>query len=239
MKTGIIFIGLLLVMGGASAAFACECDRNGPPCESYFESDSVFVGTVRTISPEPQSSRRLVRVAFENIEGPDGRSLPALSVLTSDTEAECGYPFRAGERYVVYANRQAGRTDLHVTLCSRTQQLSTAKADVEFFQTLSQASQGSRVYGTISRSPADAASATEPAPIAGASVTLRGPEGTFGTKTAGDGRFDIRAIPPGKYELTVVDAPGSTTGTMQRSLELRHPHACVAADFAFPPDARR
>ena len=241
MKKGFAFLGFFLAMFGGSDAFACECVPNGPPCQSYFEFDRVFVGTVRSISPDTQPSPgRMLRVEFADVESADGKAQPTVSVLTADTAAECGYAFRTGERYVVYANREDAKGDLHVVLCSRTQPLASASEDLQYFQTLSSPSKGAHVYGTIARSHgAVVSSATEPAPILSVSVTLRGPGGSFGTRTAGDGRFDIHAIPPGKYELTAIAVPGSTGGTMRRSLELKHPHACFVADFAFPPDTGR
>ena len=240
MKKGFALLGFFIVAFSGSDAFACECIPNGPPCQSYVE-DSVFVGTVRSISVDPlPSPRRMLRVEFADVQSPSGRTLPVLSVLTAENDAECGYAFRTGQRYVVYANREDTKADLHVVLCSRTQPLASAAADLQYFQTLSSPSNGAHVYGTIARSRGDVVNgATERAPILGASVTLRGPGGTFGTRTAGDGRFDIHAIPPGKYELTAIGLPGSTAGTMRRSLELRHPHACFVADVAFPPDTGR
>ncbi|HZN26160.1 MAG TPA: carboxypeptidase-like regulatory domain-containing protein [Burkholderiales bacterium] len=175
---------------------------------------------------------------FADVQSADGRKQPAVSVLTPDNDGECGYAFRTGERYVVYANRTDGGNDLRVLSCSRTQTLASASADLQYFHTLSTRSEGSHVYGTIVRPQTDPATgATQLAPISGASLTLRGPRGKFDTKTGTDGRYDVFAIPPGKYELTAA-APG-VIGAMQQSFELRHSHACFVADFAFPATTPR
>ena len=236
-----VLTGLFLITCGAPDLFACDCNPNGPPCQSYFEVDSVFVGTVRSISPDPKPSlTRMLRVEFADVQSANGQKQPAVSVLTPDNDAECGYAFRTGERYVVYANRKDGGNDFQVVSCSRTQPFATASEDRQYFQTLSSPSKGSHVYGTIVRPQTDLATgATQLAPIAGVSLTLRGPRGTFDAKTGSDGRYDLAAIPPGRYELTALAAPALTGDAMHQSIELEHSHACVVADFAFPPATRR
>ena len=232
-----VVTGLFLITGGAADLFACDCNQNGPPCQSYFEADSVFLGTVRSISAAPQPSLpQMLRVEFADVQSGDGRRQPVVSVLTPDNDAECGYPFRMGERYVVYGNRKGGGNDLQVVSCSRTQPLASAAADLNYFQTLSTRSEGAHVFGTIVRTQSDLATgATQLTPIARASLTLEGPRGTVNTSTGTDGRYDMLALPPGRYELTVVAVPGRTGDVMHRSFELQDSHACFVADFAFPP----
>jgi hypothetical protein len=182
----------------------------------------------------------MLRVEFADVQSANGRKQPVVSVLTPDNDAECGYAFRMGERYVVYANRKNGGNNLQVVLCSRTQPFASAAEDLQYFQTLSSPSEGSRVYGTIARPQTDLVTgATRLAPIQGVSLTLRGPRGTFDTKTGTDGLYSVFAIPPGRYDLTAVAPPGLAVDTMHRSLELRHSHACFVADFAFPPTTPR
>jgi hypothetical protein len=234
-----VLTGLFLITVGAPDVFACDCNPNGPPCQSYFEVDSVFVGTVRSISaaPEPLLTGML-RVEFADVQSANGQKQPVVSVLTADNDAECGYGFRTGERYVVYANRKDGGNDFQVVSCSRTQPFATASEDRQYFQTLSSPSEGSHVYGTIVRPQTDLSTgAAQLAPTVSGSLTLRGPRGTFHAKTGNDGRYDVFAIPPGKYELTAVAGPG--LDAMHRSVELKHSHACVVADFAFPPATAR
>jgi hypothetical protein len=182
----------------------------------------------------------MLRVEFSDVQSATGLKQPVISVLTPDNDAECGYAFRTGERYVVYANRKVGGNDFLVLSCSRTQSFASASEDRQYFQALSSPSEGAHVYGTIVRPQTDLATgATKLAPIVGMSLTLRGPRGTFNAKTGSDGRYDLVAIPPGGYELTAVAEPVTAGNAVHRSLELKHSHACFVADFAFPPTTPR
>lgn len=42
-----------LLAAGVGDASACSCQPSGPPCQNYFQSDAVFIGTVRSITPAP------------------------------------------------------------------------------------------------------------------------------------------------------------------------------------------
>ena len=56
-------------------------------------------------------------------KGPEQKTL---EVETADSESICGYPFRSGERYLVYAGE-----DMPVGLCGETKPLSESSADLE------------------------------------------------------------------------------------------------------------
>ena len=53
-------------------------------------------------------------------------------MLTAGSGPACGYGFKPGERYLVYANRKG--TELVTGICSRTRPLADATEDLEFFQ---------------------------------------------------------------------------------------------------------
>src|SRR4029453_16256260 len=40
---------IVLCAGAPRTATACSCVRRGPPCQEYFQSDAMFVGTVEAI----------------------------------------------------------------------------------------------------------------------------------------------------------------------------------------------
>jgi hypothetical protein len=100
---------LALVLIAPRAASACSCEPSGPPCQAYFNSDAVFVATVRSIEVrevaddgiERMTRRKLVRFSIERAaRGVQGSEI---EVWTGMFEGDCGYGFKIGRRYVVYA----------------------------------------------------------------------------------------------------------------------------------------
>ena len=78
---------------------ACSCEPSGPPCQAYFNSDAVFVATVRSIEVravaheriEGMITRKLVRLSIERAaRGVQGSEI---EVWTGMFEGDCGYGF--------------------------------------------------------------------------------------------------------------------------------------------------
>jgi hypothetical protein len=105
--------GLLLMT--AVTAFACKFDPNipPPPC------DALFAGTVTsmTVVTNGYALRRLV--TFHVIETWKGTNTVTQSVLTGLGGGDCGYPFKLGEDYVVYALTHAGNLHTDIALPTR------------------------------------------------------------------------------------------------------------------------
>ena len=142
---------LLILSVHTNPASACSCISSGPPCQGYFQVDAVFAGAVTVISeidgpPDLPYPRRLVRFAVER--GFRGVDAATAEAVTGMGGGDCGYPFKTGERYLVYAYRnQEGR--LATGICSRTRPLAEADEDLAFIQGLRTAPSGARVSGTI------------------------------------------------------------------------------------------
>src|SRR5690349_13953549 len=106
---------VVLALAPGSQAFACSCEASGPPCQNAFRVDAVFAGTVRSISPLPDDRPplppgemripRTVRVEFDAVVSFRGIQASNVSVLTAGSGPACGYRFKEGERYLVYASR--------------------------------------------------------------------------------------------------------------------------------------
>jgi hypothetical protein len=159
-RVGLIALSLL-TLGFGRDAWACSCASSGPPCQGAFQVDAIFAGTVRSISPLPDDDLpplrpgearmpRTVRVDFAEVHGFRWLQAATVSVLTAGSGPACGYAFKKGERYLVYARRQPDGKELVTGICSRTRLLAEADEDLRFLQTLSDSSRaGARVYGTI------------------------------------------------------------------------------------------
>ncbi len=71
----------VLVLAVARDADACSCVESGPPCQSFFQVQAVFTGTVKRVTPAERTSTGPdeVRVEFE-----DGTPAAGVTVLLGD-----------------------------------------------------------------------------------------------------------------------------------------------------------
>jgi hypothetical protein len=174
------------------------------------------------------------------VEGFLGMQAASVSVVTPGSGPACGYEFKRGERYLVYATRAADGTGLVTGLCSRTKPLADAAEDLRFIQTLSGPSPGrARVYGTITHWERDLATGEghEYGPVADVIVSVRNVATSFDAATDARGRYEV-AVPPGKYEVTAMPPPAFSSRYLQRTVELRDARACFVADFGVRFDGR-
>jgi hypothetical protein len=135
-------------------AHACSCLRPGTPCESYGSAAAVFVGTPISVREADRSNQKdvdwtpkafkfSVEQSYLGVEGTE------IEVFTGRGGGDCGYGFRIGERYLVYASNYQNR--LTTGICSRTTPFSKATDDLAFLGTLSSATPGATIYGQVVR----------------------------------------------------------------------------------------
>jgi hypothetical protein len=254
MRVSRLLIGLttlaVLSLTPARDASACSCPSPGPPCQNTFQVDAVFAGTVLSISALPDEGPPLrpgefripqaLRVEFAAVEAFRGVQGPSLSVLTAGSGPACGYAFKKGERYLVYASRNRNGSGFVTGLCSRTRRLADADDDLRFLQTLSApgATRG-RVYGTINHWERDLATG-EPrrhGPVPDVHVSVRGSSSAFEALSDARGHYEV-TVPPGTYEVTALPPAGFSTRYLRETLELRDARACFVADFSVQFDGR-
>lgn len=250
MKRLLIVAATVLASLGAEDALACSCASSGPPCQGTFTADAVFVGTVQSITPIPADGPPLrpdehrfpkeLHIAFEAVTPFRGVKGHAVTVSTASSGPACGYQFKEGERYLVYAHHRSGAPEFVVSLCSRTRLLAEAAEDLQFLQTLSSVrAEHARVYGTVRHLELDLAAERirEVARAAQVLVSVRSGDRTFDVLTDDEGRYDVN-VPPGTYEVMVFPPPGFSTKYLQQTVELRESGACHVADFGVRSDSR-
>jgi len=111
---------------------ACSCLPPSSPKVSLEEANAVFAGKVIDIDTPNGISiggADPVRVIFEVSEIWKGSDFKTVTITTARDSTSCGYPFRKGEEYIVYAYSEGG--ELSTNLCSRTNLLANAKEDLE------------------------------------------------------------------------------------------------------------
>lgn len=135
-KTTIIILLLAFMLMSnllPSTSYACSCVQPGTVHESLEESNAVFSGKVVEIVDENEkkfnkSSADLLAVRFEVEETWKGVTQTQVIVYTARDSASCGFEFALNDEYLVYAKEIKGQ--LEVSLCSRTNSLEAANADI-------------------------------------------------------------------------------------------------------------
>ena len=250
MRVAQLLIGCVaFTLAAGNDAFACTCPSSGPPCQNAFQVDTVFAGTVRSITPLPDDGPplppgemripRTVRVEFDSVVSFRGNQASHVSVLTAGSGPACGYSFTQGERYLVYASRNTQGAGLVTGICSRTRPLAEATDDLRFFQTPPAPNDRGRLYGTVTHWERDI-STQEPrayGAVRNLRVNVSGSGTVVDTWTDDAGRYELR-LPPGKYEVTFLPGPGFSTKDLTHSIELPVAQACSVLDWSVRYDGR-
>lgn len=123
----------MLAVAAPQDADACSCMVPPGPAQALAGADAVFEGRVGTLGSSPGEGKISVpRIsvpitvlrAWKGVEA--GKEI---TVITSESSASCGYSFRQGETYLVYAARSQNGV-LSVSLCSRTRRIADAADDL-------------------------------------------------------------------------------------------------------------
>lgn len=213
-KCCVASFALVIIVLAAQRSEACSCAGGASPCHEYGRASAVFVGTpisVRTVARPVNGDRddldywapRTFKFSIET---------SFLGIISSETEVstglgggDCGYDFKIGKRYVVYAYK-FGKTERLVTsICGRTNPLENANEDIEFLRSLESQRPGVTISGEVRRMRQNVAS--------GDSVYV-GPQQDFGLVVEGEGeRREVRTDPEGRYRLTGL-SPGKFKVTL-------------------------
>jgi len=132
----VVLASVAFTCAAAREASACSCMSSGPACQAYWRADAVFDATVQNIRKATRdedhgtgTSSKLtehlvaleVRGAFKGVTttGP-------LEIVTPADGAACGYDFKTGQRYLVFATR--GETGDGTSHCAARRSPTTAPA---------------------------------------------------------------------------------------------------------------
>ena len=205
-KLAVYLLSLLTLFSLATDALAsCPLVQQGPPCQEYWRTDAVFIGVANRVvrTPEKPTADNWMSVQttvyFTVVEAFKGAGGTAL-VLNL---ANCGYPFKEGERYLVYAHRNPNDKELDVRIGhTRTRPLSEAAEDLEYIRGLAQAEPGSRVFGKVAQHThklKEHRFASES--LQDVKIILEGNTDRHEVFTDSEGRYEFKRIPAGSYRL--------------------------------------
>lgn len=193
----------------SSLASACQCVAGIQVCQEYWSVDAIFSGVVKAISKSSMDrelggvkdtiEQHVVRIAIDKTYA--GPSQPdEVNVVTGLGDPDCGYAFRIGSRYLVYAEVNKETKQLETGKCSLTKPFAQAAKDLEFINGLSKAPAVGRIYGRV-LAASDAGNFVTAKPVAGATVHVTGSGGSFVAVSGTDGTYELNGLPPGTYQV--------------------------------------
>jgi hypothetical protein len=218
----------------AHDAIACECLASPGPCAEFGRADAVFVGRVvgiKETTSKPIGTEFTAQFAVEQSFKGLSSTQKTVEVSTGGVFGECGYKFKAGQRYFVFADQSSGK--LVTSICSYTQPAAGAEDDLELIDALVRDRRETRIFGRIDlideeveAAPADMKFLN----LAGMRVEARtGRSAVFGTTDA-EGRYRIKNVPSGRYVVRLLGPLPSNLEMMQyapeRTVEIGLPASC-------------
>ncbi len=239
------FALVLLMLAVARDVHACSCQPAAPLCETFFSHRAVFAGTVRSINPVERTSvgPENVRVDFEEVIAFRGVEGSTQSVMISEAGlGSCSYPFKVGERYVVYASRgNVAGAPLFTSTCSRTRRIAEAAEDLQFFTSLASATESRRVFGSVTHSEPGTMyrDGIEYGPVPYVWLSLTNDTASYRAATDAKGRYAFTPLPPATYDLTIELPQGlSSSERPKQTLTLGDRHSCAERNFTLRFDSR-
>ena len=169
---------------------------------------------------------------FGVIDAFKGVTVKEITVRERQHTAACGYPFRVGEPYLVFARHRHGL--YYSGICARTQPLAVATDDLEMLRQIKTGRVTSRVLGTALRRQLSVNGGyygyEDAGAMIGLPIAVRGAGVSRETLTDANGSFVFEGLPPGDYQ---VEPPVAvrTEGTVSSSNHIRVSE-CGAGDIS-------
>ena len=219
---------------------------SGPACQAYWKTDAVFDATVVGIRPLnqaealPLGQARFadkivtldVRQSWKGVEkGP-------LEITTSGEGGTCGFPFKEGGRYLVFAHRGRMGARLEASICSLTQEFNGSGVAADFLRALEAPARGGRIFGTVrtavrvfdsDRSNSEIPTETQVRLSGGAQDR---------TTTSSGGRYEFTGLSEGTYRVEVLVPDGHTDYSPSRDVLIPNPRACAEENYYLSPAGR-
>jgi hypothetical protein len=157
-------------------------------------------------------------------------------VVTGSYSTECGYDFREGEHYLVYAYPHPQSGKLYTGICQRTRPISEAGDDLDYLSHKDDPMYRAGIEGTIEELTRDSRYGTRVIGfMAGISVLVEGKSGRWTAVSQNDGRFRLWGLQPGRYRVTPVLPKGFLPSSETAILK---PNSCATIRFLATPPPR-
>jgi hypothetical protein len=193
-----VFATVATVLLMARAGHACVCrGAEEPPCLAYHKASAVFVGKVTKFT-SPMPKEQLVHFSIE--QAFKGVTVGNPIELSTRTDSDCNVEFKIGTKYFVYAYEVNSRDRLTTDVCTRTQELSSAKADLEYVHEVARFETPTLLLGRDGTAPSSL--------LAGSDVIVEGRGQTLKAVIDKEGAFRIALSGPGSYRITIIAPAG-------------------------------
>ena len=230
----------------AARAEACSCFAGQPPCAAFGAASAVFVGTAtdsRVREPKAKTREEVdwtpVVVKFAVLQPFLGVQGAEVEVATGRGGGDCGYQFRKGETYLVYASRGADGRQLLTGICSRTRPVSDASEDLEFLRGLGARDPGVSVDVKVERSrqSVKTGGSTPTGGLADARLTFEGAGESREVRTDSEGRARLSGLKPGTYKIRLTLPEGLTTYKEEQEVTVAD-RGCASVFYNVADDGR-
>ena len=205
-----------------------------PPCRAYGKADAIIDARVLEFTKvKSDTSLHLRRRAKVKIKNTYKGTLEGLTyIYTGDGDSDCGFRFKVGKRYLIFANRDEGF--LTTSSCSNNDLIKNSQDYVSYFQKRSTLPPGATIYGRVEqRSESGTLS-----PLAGIRIEIDGPE-KLSLETDAEGSFAKGALPVGHYSVRATPPVGFSVSTLGSLIYSEMPlyeddipdKGCIEANF--------
>ncbi len=228
---------VLLLLFSARTINACSCLDPGPPCQAFGAASAVFTGRVTEITSisgnsKPGRSYQQKLVHFAVSQAHLGISGTSAETVTGSGGGDCGYPFKVGESYLVYANLNPQDNKLYAGICSRTRPLSEAHEDLDYLKSRATSETGATIYGVVNkfRRSNSEGPYEQLGPMVGTRVTVEGSTGRVESITDAKGEFRVTRLAAGSYNVRLTVAEGLWSSDRERKVEVKD-KGCALVNF--------
>jgi hypothetical protein len=232
VRTALIVLALLYILD--ISASACQCVGKITVCAAINRDNKVFLGKAVVIKIRSHRKTRSYRriVTFEVFETFRGMAERKVEVITGIGFGDCGFPFKVGSVYLVYAGKDSETGRWETSVCNRTARVDNAEAeaDLHFLRSLASMGPEGKIYGYVSTvRPNRWEEYQGKGAIPGVAVWLESSQGRLKAVTDARGEYEFNGLLPGTFRLWA-DLPGQLGGGAARDLILR-PQACDRQPF--------
>ena len=246
-RATVIAFAVLGALFAAPPADACTCVSPGPPCQQFWGADAVFDATVESIEPTSRDENigeghvvtmREHLVHLKIAQAWKGVAAGALDVVTASEGSACGYAFKPGRRYLVFAYRRPADGRWGVTSCGATREYDGTGEPAAFLASLAEPAKGGRIFGSVKASvPSFVFEPASPPRLLETPVRLVG-DGRERVVSSTGGTFEFTGLAPATYRLELQSPEGYSTHSPSRSIEIPDARACAQADYHLQPAGR-
>ena len=162
-----------------------------------------------------------------------------VKVVTGIGGGDCGYNFQIGERYLVYAGRDAKGDAYPTSICTRTRLVSEAGEDLEYIRNLSKREPGAVLSGDIRRyrRNLETDETEQLGPLSEIEISVEGASMSYRVRTDKEGKYKVTGLVPGKYKVKPL-LPKEISGYTSEEETVLLERGCSVVSFSVTDNGR-